>query len=763
MLTAALDGLIDRFALEGERLGEVAGGAVLKHSRDRDLTRESVLEHAPRARDARLRRAAGLRHRPRGDDPGRQQDRARADRRPASPAAPTPPPTRRSRSTSSCARPCSRPTGQRSTAGKLRALARAAPRPDRARDPAQRGAAHRPLDGRALRDHGRASGASGAPSRTSSRSRSHQQPRRRLRARLLRGPDHPYLGLERDQNLRPDSDAGELAKLKPVFGGAAGHDDRRQLDAAQRRRLGGAARQRGVGAGARAAGARLPDRGADRRGRSRAQARRAADGAGLRDAADARPRRAGARRTSTSTRSTRRSPPRCCARCAPGRTRCSARSASAASSRSARSTASELNVNGGSLAAGHPFAATGGRIVAALAKQLHERGGGRGVISICAAGGQGVVAILESAGGSGMSDRYAQLVNSPSARRSRAALGLPRPVALERYRPGDPLIDGACCSARRPAGAGGRGRESPRRRGRTGRSRRPRRRCALPQPRAASTPSSSTPRAPGGALQGRSSSTPPGSPTRPSWSQLQGFFHPRCARLAAQRARDRARHAAGGGGLDVRARDRPARARGLHPLARQGGRRARRHRAARLRRRRRRGRSSPRRCASCSRRARPTSPGRLCGSARRSAADRRARLGAPARRQGRARHRRLARDRRGDRRDARRDGAQRRRPRRARGRRGAAGRHGAVGGEALALDITAAEAPAADRRALRGRHRRGRPQRRGHPRPHAREDARRALERADGDQPLQPGAHQRRAARRGALRENGRIVCVSSM
>jgi acetyl-CoA C-acetyltransferase len=55
----------------------------------------------------------------------------------------------------------------------------------------------------------------------------------------------------------------------------------------------------------------------------------------------------------------------------------------------------KLNVNGSSLAAGHPFAATGGRIVAALAKQLHENGGGRGLISICAAGGQGVVAILE--------------------------------------------------------------------------------------------------------------------------------------------------------------------------------------------------------------------------------------------------------------------------------------------------------------------------------------------------------------------------------
>ncbi|MGH1565627.1 acetyl-CoA C-acetyltransferase [Mumia sp. DW29H23] len=56
---------------------------------------------------------------------------------------------------------------------------------------------------------------------------------------------------------------------------------------------------------------------------------------------------------------------------------------------------SKLNVVGSSLAAGHPFAATGGRIVATLAKLLAEKGSGRGVISICAAGGQGVTAILE--------------------------------------------------------------------------------------------------------------------------------------------------------------------------------------------------------------------------------------------------------------------------------------------------------------------------------------------------------------------------------
>ena len=59
------------------------------------------------------------------------------------------------------------------------------------------------------------------------------------------------------------------------------------------------------------------------------------------------------------------------------------------------STASRLNVNGSSLAVGHPFAATGARIVATLAKLLEQRGSGRGLISICTAGGMGVTAILE--------------------------------------------------------------------------------------------------------------------------------------------------------------------------------------------------------------------------------------------------------------------------------------------------------------------------------------------------------------------------------
>ncbi len=55
----------------------------------------------------------------------------------------------------------------------------------------------------------------------------------------------------------------------------------------------------------------------------------------------------------------------------------------------------KLNVKGGSVAIGHPFAATGARIVATLAKLLAQKGSGRGLISICTAGGMGVTAILE--------------------------------------------------------------------------------------------------------------------------------------------------------------------------------------------------------------------------------------------------------------------------------------------------------------------------------------------------------------------------------
>lgn len=56
---------------------------------------------------------------------------------------------------------------------------------------------------------------------------------------------------------------------------------------------------------------------------------------------------------------------------------------------------SKLNVKGSSLATAHPFAATGGRVIATMAKLLHQKGSGRGFISVCAAGGQGITMILE--------------------------------------------------------------------------------------------------------------------------------------------------------------------------------------------------------------------------------------------------------------------------------------------------------------------------------------------------------------------------------
>ena len=100
-------------------------------------------------------------------------------------------------------------------------------------------------------------------------------------------------------------------------------------------------------------------------------------------------------RTSTSTKSTKRSKRRCCARSRRGSRRSSAASGSGSREPLGTIDRSKMNVKGGSVAIGHPFAATGARILATLAKLLAHRGSGRGLISICTAGGMGVTAILE--------------------------------------------------------------------------------------------------------------------------------------------------------------------------------------------------------------------------------------------------------------------------------------------------------------------------------------------------------------------------------
>ena len=244
----------------------------------------------------------------------------------------------------------------------------------------------------------------------------------------------------------------------------------------------------------------------------------------------------------------------------------------------------KLNVNGGSLAAGHPFAATGGRIVAGLAKQLHENGGGRGVISICAAGGQGVVAML----GRSRHERPLLAARQRTGRLgdSRRQLGLPRPVPLDRVpiaaalhaphlRPG---------AVRRRAGrlASGDGRWRPCSTGsgcRTGRGRRPGEGARLRRDRDRRLDRA---------------------------GRAAALLSPSGRRAAAQRARNRARHAAGRGRLGRAATAQRALEGFTRSLGKEVGGRGATVQLVLVSRRR--GSSSPRLCAFCSRPARPTSP-----------------------------------------------------------------------------------------------------------------------------------------------------------
>jgi acetyl-CoA C-acetyltransferase len=208
----------------------------------------------------------------------------------------------------------------------------------------------------------------------------------------------PYLGLERDQNLRPNSDPEKLAKLKPVFGGPEG-----TMTAANSTPLSDGASAVLLSSEEWAAAHDLPVLAFITEAQT-AAVDHVHKGEGLLMApAYAMPRmldRAGVglgdfdyyeiheafAAQVLCTLKAWEDPDFC-------RERLDRDAPLGAIDRD------RLNVNGGSLAAGHPFAATGGRIVAGLAKQLGEAGGGRGVISICAAGGQGVVAMLEGPGG----------------------------------------------------------------------------------------------------------------------------------------------------------------------------------------------------------------------------------------------------------------------------------------------------------------------------------------------------------------------------
>jgi acetyl-CoA C-acetyltransferase len=392
MLTAALDGLIDRFGLEGETLGEVAGGAVLKHSHDRDLARESVLSTrlAPETPAYDVQQACGtglettilvankiaLGQIDAGIACG-------ADTTSDAPIALN----EQLRSTLLEA------NRQRSTTGKLKALTGFRPQHVIPAIPRN----EEPRTGLSMGEHCAIMASEwnvGRAEQDELAVASHHN----LAAAYERGFFDdlvtPYLGLERDQNLRPDSSLEKLAKLKPVFGGPEG-----TMTAANSTPLSDGASAVLLASEEWAKARDLPVLA------HLTEAQTAAvDHVHKREGLLMAPAYAMPTMLDRAKLTLQDFDYYEIHEAFAAQVLCTLAAwedAAFCKDKLGRKKPlgaierAKLNVNGGSLAAAHPFAATGGRIVASLAKQLHEDGKGRGAISICAAGGQGVVAILE--------------------------------------------------------------------------------------------------------------------------------------------------------------------------------------------------------------------------------------------------------------------------------------------------------------------------------------------------------------------------------
>jgi hypothetical protein len=211
MLTAALDGLVARFGLAGQRLDEVVGGAVLKHSRDFNLVRESVLGTAldpatpafdiQRACDTSLEAPCGGQQDPPGPGRGRHRLRHGHDlRRPDRPQR----------------RPAPGPDGgqpRQGAAGLRQAAGPAAARPDRPGDPSQRRTSHRHGHGRPPGHHHRRVG---HQPRGTGRA-GHPEPRQPgggLRPRVHGRPGHPVPGAEPRRQPAAGLDPGEAGEAE---------------------------------------------------------------------------------------------------------------------------------------------------------------------------------------------------------------------------------------------------------------------------------------------------------------------------------------------------------------------------------------------------------------------------------------------------------------------------------------------------------------------------------------------------------------------
>jgi acetyl-CoA C-acetyltransferase len=394
MLTTAIDGLVSRFGLQGEHLGEVAAGAVLKSSRDFNMTRESVLGSALSATtpayDVQQACGTGLEaviHVANKIALGQVESGIAGGVDTTSDA-----PLEVNDDLREILLEANR---ARSAADRLKLLPRLRPQHLVPRIPRN----EEPRTGLSMGEHQALS------TRTWGVSREDQdqlalESHRKLAAAYDRGFFDdlltPYLGLERDQNLRPDSSPEKLAKLRPVFGAG---EDGATMTAANSTPLTDGAAVVLLASDEWAAERRLPVLAHVVDAETRAVDFVHGDEGLLSAPIYAVPRllerngltlqdfdfyeihEAFAAQVLMTLKAWED----------PGF--CKERLGLDAPLGSIDR--SKLNVNGSSLACGHPFAATGGRIVATLAKLLHERGSGRGLISICAAGGQGVVAILE--------------------------------------------------------------------------------------------------------------------------------------------------------------------------------------------------------------------------------------------------------------------------------------------------------------------------------------------------------------------------------
>ncbi len=400
MLTATLDGLIDRFGLQDERLGEVAGGAVLKHSRDVNLTREAVLgsrlDPTTPAYDVQQACGTGLETviLTANKIALGQVDSAVA----AGVDTVSDPPIAVNEDLRQVLLAVSR---ARSVGERLKAFAKLRPGQLVPSTPQNREV----RTGLSMGEHQAITTLEWGITREAQDElavASH----RKLAAAYERGffgdLVTPYLGLQRDENLRPDSTLDKLAALSPVFGTSFG--TQASMTAGNSTPLTDGASAVLLGSDDWAAAHAMPVLAyvtdAETAAVDYVHGSPKDDGL-LMAPVYAVPRLLARQDLALDDfdfveiheafASTVLVTLQAWADTGFCRERLGLRGALGSIDRA------RLNVAGSSLAAGHPFAATGGRIVATLAKLLHEKGSGRGLISICAAGGQGVVAILEAA------------------------------------------------------------------------------------------------------------------------------------------------------------------------------------------------------------------------------------------------------------------------------------------------------------------------------------------------------------------------------